>query len=217
MKTDIELQRDVLNELSWEPSVDAAHIAVSVKDGIVTLGGHASTHAEKHAAEEAAKRVYGVRAVVNELDVKLADSGRRTDEDIAAAAVKALEWNLLVPADKIKVTVSNGWLKLEGEVNWQFQKNAAERAVRYLAGVRGVSNLITVGPRVSPAEVEGQIEEALKRSALLDARRIRVEVVDGEVFLRGSVRSWAEREEAERAAWAAPGVHRVEDFIAVEG
>ncbi|WP_438005348.1 BON domain-containing protein [Sorangium sp. So ce321] len=216
MKTDIELQRDVLSELSWEPSVDAAHIAVSVKDGIVTLGGHASTYAEKHAAEEAAKRVYGVRAVVNELDVKLADSGRRTDEDIAAAAVKALEWNLLVPADKIKVTVSNGWLKLEGEVNWQFQKNAAERAVRYLAGVRGVSNLITVGPRVSPAEVEAQIEEALKRSALLDARRIRVEVVDGEVILRGSVRSWAEREEAERAVWATPGVRRVEDFIAVE-
>ncbi|WP_437799984.1 BON domain-containing protein [Sorangium sp. So ce693] len=214
MKTDIELQRDVVSELSWEPSVNAAHIAVSVKAGVVTLRGHASTYAEKQAAEEAARRVYGVRAVVNELDVKLPD--RRTDEDVAAAAVRALEWNILVPADKIKVTVSNGWLKLEGEVSWRFQKNAAERAVRKLPGVRGVSNLITVGPSVTPTEVKARIEEALRRSALLDARRIRIEVVDGEVTLHGGVRSWAEREEVERVAWAAPGVHDVENLITVE-
>src|SRR3954462_5229697 len=142
--TDSELQLDVLNELKWEPSVDAAHIGVSVKDGVVTLSGHVSSYAEKYAAERAAKRVQGVRAVADELDVKLPEGSRRTDEDIAAAAVNALRWNILVPADKIKVTVSKGWVTLEGEVNWQFQRAAAERAVRDLPGVVGVSNYIVV-------------------------------------------------------------------------
>src|SRR3954447_16537073 len=141
MKTDSELQRDVLNELKWEPSVDAAHIGVSAKDGVVTLSGHVSSYAEKYAAERAAKRVYGVRAVANEIEVKLPISSQRTDSDIAAAAVNALKSHLAVPADKIKVTVSKGWVKLEGEVEWQYQKIAAENAVRYLAGVVGVSNL----------------------------------------------------------------------------
>src|SRR3954452_21774717 len=150
MKTDSELQRDVLDELRWEPSVDAAHIGVSVKDGVVTLNGHVSSYAEKYAAERAAKRVHGVKAVANELDVKLPGSSRRTDEDIAAAAVNALKSNLSVPHDKIKVTARNGWVTPEGEVEWQFQKNAAESAVRYLPGVTGVSNLIMVKPRVSP-------------------------------------------------------------------
>ena len=167
MKTDSELQRDVLDELKWEPSVDAAHIGVSVKDGVVTLSGHVSSYAEKFAAEEAAKRVYGVAAVVNELEVKLPGSSQRTDEDIAAAAVSALKWNLLVPADKIKVTVSKGRVKLEGEVKWQFQKDAAALAVRFLSGVTGVSNLITVKPRVAPTELKAKIEDAFKRSAEL--------------------------------------------------
>jgi osmotically-inducible protein OsmY len=192
MKTDFELQRDVLDELKWEPSVDAAHLGVAVKDGIVTLTGHVASYAQKYAAERAAKRVLGVRAVANELDVKLPGSSRRTDEDIAAAAVSALKSNLSIPSNQIKVLVSDGVVKLEGEMEWQFQKDAAARAVRYLPGVIGVTNMITVKQRVAASEIKAKIEEALKRSAETDASRITVEVEGGEVTLRGSVRSWAE-------------------------
>jgi osmotically-inducible protein OsmY len=213
--TDSELQRDVLEELKWEPSVNAAHIGVAVKDGVVTLTGHVASYAERYAAEKAAKRVYGVKAVANDIEVKLPGDKQLTDEDIARACLVALSANISVPRDKIKVTVSKGWVTLEGEVEWQYQKDAAESSVRFLGGVKGVSNLITVKPRLSPTEVKARIESAFKRSAELDASRVAVEVNGSKVILRGTVRSWAERDEAQREAWAAPGVSSVENLITV--
>jgi osmotically-inducible protein OsmY len=213
--SDERLQRDVLEELKWEPSVEAAHIGVTVKDGVVTLTGHVPSLSEKYGAEKAAKRVYGVKDVANELGVKLLASSKRTDEDIAAA-VRALKWNILVPADKIMVMVNNGWVTLEGQVHWRFQRNAAERAVRNLPGVVGVTNDIMVGSEeVSPIDIKNQIEAALARNAELEARRLSVEVEGSKVILRGSVRSWSEKEEAERAAWKMPGVLELDSRIVV--
>ncbi len=188
MKTDSELQRDVLDELKWEPSINAAHIGVSVKDGIAILSGHVDSYWERFMAERAAKRVRGVKAIANEIEVVLPGISRRSDEDIAAAVVKALQSHVGVPEEKIKVTVSQGWVKLEGEVEWGYQKDDAEHAVRSLSGVTGVSNLIAVKPRVAPTELKAKIEDAFRRSAELDARRISVEVDGGKVILRGTVR-----------------------------
>jgi osmotically-inducible protein OsmY len=174
--TDKEIRDAVLRELEWEPMVQSTEIGVAVKDGIVTLSGFVDSYSKKYHAERAAKRVEGVRAVVNDLEVKLPSSSVRTDEDLARAAVQALESRITVPHERIKITVRDGWITLEGEVNWKFQKEAAESAVRHLVGVKGVTNLITVKPRVTPSDIQAKIEEALRRAAEVDARRISVEV-----------------------------------------
>ena len=212
---DLELKKSVESELNFEPSINAAEIGVAVKNGVVTLSGHIPSYWEKIAAERAAERVAGVKAVANELEVRLPGSSERTDEDIARAALNSLKWSVLIPADRIKVKVSKGWVTLEGSVDWQFQKTAAEKAVRKLYGVVGVTNLIEVKARVSKTEVKAEIESALKRSAELDASRIKVEVDGDKVILRGSVHSYFEREEAERAAWRATGVRTVDNRIEV--
>ncbi len=212
--TDTEIHRDVLAELDWDPEVDAKDIGVEVDNGIVTLTGTVDSYTKKWAAERAALRVAGVRAVANDIVVKSPTT--RTDTDIAKAVADALDANSLVPKNRIKVTVKHGWVTLEGDVDWRFEREEAESTVRKVAGVTGVTNLIVVKqPSVSPAEIKEAIERALVRSAEVDADRIQVHVEGGHVTLTGTVRSWAERQEAEAAAWRARGVTSVTNEIRV--
>jgi osmotically-inducible protein OsmY len=213
MKDDEQLRRDVLAELEYDPSIDARKIGVAVEDGIVTLTGEVSTFAEKWNAERAVERVEGVRGIVNRIEVKIV--GDYSDTDIAREAADALRWNLMVPPGKLIPKVENGYITLTGEVNYDFQRRAAEKAVRYIPGVKGVINLVTIKPKVEPKEIKEKIEDALKRMATVDAENVQVEVQGSEIVLRGTVRSWAERHEAEKAAWSAPGVTSVKNYITV--
>jgi len=214
-RTDTQIQADVLAELKWEPRVSPNEIGVIVKDGVVTLTGTVDSYTKRWAAEDAAHRIRGVKAVANEIDVPWSGAGQRTDRDIAAAAVHALEWDAVVPIDKLDVTVSNGWVTIKGEVDWQYQREDIDRVVRRLQGVKGVTNLVTLSTKPTPAELKKKIEEALLRTAKSDADRISVEVDGSKVILNGTVRSWAEKEEAARQAWAAPGVTAVDNRIRI--
>jgi osmotically-inducible protein OsmY len=213
MKTDNELRRDVERELQWDPSVDARDIGVAAKNGVVTLTGQVANYFGKWQAEQIVKRVAGVAGLANDIEVRL--SAERSDTDIAQAAAFALKINTAVPPDRVKVIVEHAWVTLEGKVDWYYQRSAAESAVRHLMGVKAVTNAIDIMPKAKPADVRHQIEQAFERNAQIDARRISIETNDRKVILRGTVRSWAELDEAETAAWAAPGVSEVDNRLTV--
>jgi osmotically-inducible protein OsmY len=214
-RTDAQIQSDVLAELKWEPRVQSTEIGVVVTNGVVTLTGWVDSYTKRWAAEEAAHRVRGVKAVANDIEVRLSSDDKKTDADLAEAVVRALEWDAFVSVDDLDVTVENGWVTLKGQVEWQYQKQDAERVVRRLTDVTGVTSLITVKPRVAASELKQKIEKALIRSVETDAKRITVDVDGDSVILKGTVKSWAEREEAERAAWGAPGIASVDNRITI--
>jgi osmotically-inducible protein OsmY len=215
MKSDKQLQTDILDDLRWDPSVDASKIGVVVSNGVITLTGSVPSYFQKQNTERIVKRVAGVKAVANDIDVQLPSTTEKTDSGIAAAALSALKWATSVPEENITVSVSKGWVTLEGSVEWNYQKEAAEKSVEDLSGVKGVTNRISVSPHIKSREVKGEIKAALHRYADLESRNIDVEASDSTVTLRGQVRSWAERKEAENAAWMAPGVTQVKNEIIV--
>ena len=215
MLNNLDLQKRVLEALDWEPGLDASAIGVAASGGVVTLTGQVQSYADRFSAERVVKRIVGVKGLANDLEVRLPLAANRSDTDLATAAVRALEWDVQVPHQGVKVRVADGWITLEGEVEWQFQREAGLRAVRHLLGVRGVTNLIMLAVKPAPGDLKRRIETALKRNAELEAREIKVLTKGGSVVLSGAVHSWSERDEAERAVWSAPGVTAVDDRLAV--
>jgi osmotically-inducible protein OsmY len=215
MKTDSEIERDVKAELGWNPDLKSTDIAISVKNGVVTLAGFVPRYIDKYEAEKAAKRVAGVLAVANDIEIRLPTIDERPDPEIAREVAAALKNQLPFSYEQIKAVVRNGWVTLEGDVGWQYQRQTAERAARPVKGVKGIINDIKIKPRVEPSDIKQKIQEAFRRSAEVDANQITVETSGGEVILKGKVRSWVERDEAERVAWRAPGVTKVDDRIVV--
>jgi osmotically-inducible protein OsmY len=215
MKSDSDIKRDVEAELKWDPDINATDIAVAVKNGVVTLTGFVRSYTQKWQAESDAKRVAGVVGIANDIEVRLPSASERPDPEIARDAVAALKYELPYSSENIKVIVKNGWITLEGTAEWNYQRTRGEEAVRKLKGVKGVINLITLKPRVTPSEIKAKIEEAFRRNAEIDAQHITVEANGSEVKLTGTVRSWAERREAEEAAWRAPGVTKVDNRITI--
>ncbi|AIB13445.1 ornithine aminotransferase (plasmid) [Azospirillum argentinense] len=215
MRSDSDVKRDVEFEIRWTPALDPTDIGVAVKNGVVTLTGFVRSYLEKFEAEKAVKRVSGVVGVANDLEVRIPSGEERPDPEIARDAVAAIKSWLPLSWESIKVIVKSAWVTLEGTVEWNYQRESAEKAVRQVRGVKGVTNLITLKPQVAPSEIKQKIEQAFRRSAEVDANRITVEANGSEIILKGTVRSWAERQEAERAAWAAPGVTKVENRIVI--
>lgn len=215
-RKDTLLQQDVMDELDFEPSVNAAHIGVTAKNGVITLTGHVGSYAEKIAAEDAARRVHGVHAIAQEIEVRYASDKKTSDDEIAARALSVLKWNAVVPYDAVQVKVQDGWVTLLGQVDWQFQRVAAESGIRRLSGVAGVLNEIKLKPSVSPVDVKRKIEDALKRSAEIEAAAIRVSALgNGKVALEGKVHDWQERNAVKRAAWSTAGVTSIDDRLQI--
>ena len=212
---DKELRQDIIDALDWDPSVESANIGVAVNKGVAILSGHVPNYAQKYAAQRIVKSVKGVSGIADELEVRYPGFVGQTDEDIAHRAIQVLDWDVVLPAGAVKVRVSKGWVTLEGQLDWDFQRRAAEANIRRLGGVLGVTNEITLKTRVQPQDVVRRIEAALKRDAELEARQIRVSAVDGKVTLDGTVHSWRERDAIERAVWSAPGVRSLSDNLHV--
>jgi len=216
MKTDEQIQQDVINQLKWEPFLTSSEIGVAVRNGVVTLSGHVDTYAKKYEAEKAAGKVSGVKAIAEDIQVGISPGNQRSDADIAEAVVNALRWHTAIQEDKIKIKVDSGVVILQGEVEWSYQKTAALNAIIYLTGVKSVTNLITIKPKLNAAIIEQKISAAFQRHASLDASKINVSISDSRVILNGTVRSLAESEDANDAAWAAPGVREVENNLSIE-
>ncbi len=216
MKSDLQIQRDVMDELKWEPYLNASQIGVAVNNGIVTLSGQVDSYSKKLSAKKAAKRVSGVKAIAEDIQIGVSPAFRKTDTEIAEAILSALKWHSALQEEKIKIKVEDGIVKLEGEVEWEYQRNNAKVAIENLTGVRSVINLITVKAKISPTDIQQKISAAFHRSATIDAEKIQSEVVGNKVTLRGKVRSFAEKEDAENAAWAAPGITSVENKLQIE-